>query len=142
MAASEPDVGEQLDEIGPPHRCFVDEVLALAAAVQPPRDRDLAELELRKLAVRVVEQELDLAPLGRGAACGACEEDVVGLLRAQLRRQSDPEAQSKASETFDFPDPFGPTTTATPRSRRTSTGSGNDLKPRSLIALRCKPAER
>ena len=56
--------------------------------------------------------------------------------------ESDPEAQSRASETFDFPDPFGPTTTATPRSRRTSTGSGNDLKPRSLIALRCKPAER
>src|SRR5512141_3305652 len=51
--------------------------------------------------------------------------------------ESDPEAQSRASETFDFPDPLGPTTTATPRSRRTSTGSGNDLKPRSLIARRC-----
>src|SRR5205814_4026868 len=50
---------------------------------------------------------------------------------------SEPEAQSSASETFDFPDPFGPTTTATPRSRRTSTGSGNDLKPRILIARRC-----
>src|SRR5207248_6763871 len=50
---------------------------------------------------------------------------------------SDPDAQRSASETFDFPDPFGPTTTATPGSSRTSTGSGNDLKPRSLIARRC-----
>ena len=48
-----------------------------------------------------------------------------------------PAAQRMASEMFDFPEPFGPTTTATPGSRRTSTGSGNDLKPRSLIARRC-----
>src|SRR5207237_9444240 len=49
---------------------------------------------------------------------------------------SEPAAQTIASETLDLPDPFGPTTTATPGSRRTSTGSGNDLKPRSLIARR------
>ena len=41
---------------------------------------------------------------------------------------------------FDLPEPFGPTTTATPGSSRTSTGSGNDLKPRSLIARRCTRA--
>src|SRR5262245_35782531 len=39
---------------------------------------------------------------------------------------------------FDLPEPLGPTTTATPGSRRTSTGSGNDLKPRILTARRCK----
>ena len=50
---------------------------------------------------------------------------------------SEPAAQTIPSETFDFPEPFGPTTTATPGSSRISTGSGNDLKPRSLIALRC-----
>ncbi len=38
---------------------------------------------------------------------------------------------------FDLPEPFGPTTTATPGSRRTSTGSTNDLKPRSRIVFRC-----
>ena len=48
----------------------------------------------------------------------------------------EPAAQTIASETFDFPEPFGPTTTATPGSRRISTGSGNDLKPRSLMARR------
>src|SRR6185295_14953864 len=35
---------------------------------------------------------------------------------------------------------LGPTTTATPLSSRTSTGSGNDLKPRSLIERRCTRA--
>ena len=36
-----------------------------------------------------------------------------------------------------MPEPFGPTTTATPGSSRISTGSTNDLNPRSLIAFRC-----
>src|SRR5205823_12520143 len=49
----------------------------------------------------------------------------------------EPVAHRIESETFDFPEPFGPTTTATPGSRWISTGSTNDLKPRSLIALRC-----
>ena len=49
----------------------------------------------------------------------------------------DPVAQRIESETFDFPEPFGPTTTETPGSSWISTGSTNDLKPRSLIALRC-----
>ena len=55
VAAPEADVGEQLDEIGTPDGRPVDKVLALASAVQPPRDRDLAELQLRELAVGVVE---------------------------------------------------------------------------------------
>ena len=43
--AAEPDVGEQLDEVDAPDARAVDEVLALAAAVQAPRDRELRELE-------------------------------------------------------------------------------------------------
>ena len=85
--AAEPDVGEQLDEVGAPHLRLVDEVLALAAAMQPPGDRDLGEVELAEAAALVVEDELDLAALGRRAALGAVEEDVVGLLRAQLGRR-------------------------------------------------------
>jgi ubiquinone/menaquinone biosynthesis C-methylase UbiE len=49
----------------------------------------------------------------------------------------EPVAQRIESETFDSPEPFGPTTTETPGSSWISTGSTNDLKPRSLIALRC-----
>src|SRR6185436_6054630 len=72
--AAEPDVGEQLDEVGAPHLRLVDEVLALAATMQAARDRDFREVELAELAALVVEDELDLAGLGRRAALGAVEE--------------------------------------------------------------------
>ena len=57
---AEPEVGEQLDEVEPAHGGAVDEVLPLAAAVQPPRDRELGVVD-RQRAVGVVEEELDLA---------------------------------------------------------------------------------
>ena len=85
--APEPDVGEQLDEIGAAHLRPIDEVLALATSVQSPGDRDLGEVELTEVAALVVEDELDLTALGRGTALGAVEEDIVGLLRAQLGRR-------------------------------------------------------
>ncbi len=84
--AAEAHVGEQLDEIGAPHRRAVDEVLALAAAVQPPHERDLGERQLGERAVLVVEEELDLAEVGRRPVLAAGEEHVVGLLGAQLAR--------------------------------------------------------
>ncbi len=63
--AAEADVGEQLDEVGAPDRRAVDEVLALAAADEPARDRDLGVVELgAEAAVLVVEDELDLAVVG------------------------------------------------------------------------------
>ena len=86
--AAEPDVGEQLDEVGAPHRRAVDEVLPLAAAHEAALDRDLAEVELlAEAAVLVVEDELDLAVLGRRPVAAAGEEDVVGLLGAHLGRR-------------------------------------------------------
>ena len=88
-ALAEAEVGEQLDEVDPAHGRLVDEVLALAAAVQAPRDRQLRVLE-RAVAVLVVEQQLDLAEVGRPAARGAGEEHVVRLLRAQLVRAERP----------------------------------------------------
>jgi hypothetical protein len=124
--AAEPDVGQHLDDVSAADVRAVDEVFAFTTAVKPARDGELGELE-RTVAVLVVEEELDLGEGRRLAPVAACVQDVVGL----------PAAQTIASETFDLPEPFGPTTTATPGSRRTSTGSGNDLKPRSLIARRC-----
>ncbi len=82
--AAKADVGEQLDEIGPAHVSLVDEVLTLTAAMEPPGDRNLGEVELAEAAALVVEDELDLAALGRSPALGAVEEHVVGLLRPQL----------------------------------------------------------
>ncbi len=69
----------------PPHGGLVHEVLALAAAMEPARDRELGELD-RPRSVLVVEQELDLAEVGRAAVRRAGEEHVVGLLGAQLVR--------------------------------------------------------
>ena len=87
--AAEAEVGEQLDEVGPPHRGAVHEVLALAAPLEASDDRDL---RVRQGAgpVAVVEQKLDLAVLRCGPALGAGEENVLGLLRAKLARAEAP----------------------------------------------------
>ena len=50
---------------------------------------------------------------------------------------SDPAAHTTASAMFDLPEPFGPTITATPGSRDSSSASGNDLKPRMRMVFRC-----
>src|SRR4051812_47143584 len=68
-------------------------------------------------------------PPAKRTSSGFSARSSVGL--------REPAAQRIASETFDLPEPFGPTITPTPGSRRTSTGSGKDLKPRSLTARRC-----
>src|SRR6266480_2489515 len=68
-------------------------------------------------------------PPAKRTSSGFSARSSVGL--------SEPAAQRIASETLDLPEPFGPTITPTPGSRRTSSGSGNDLKPRSLTARRC-----
>jgi hypothetical protein len=81
---AETDVREELDEVGPADGRLVDEVLALATAHEPARDRDLGEVELGPGAVLVVEDQLDLAVIGRAAIASAREEDVVGLLGAEL----------------------------------------------------------
>ena len=84
--AAEPDVGEQLDEIGAANLGLVDEVLALAAAMEPTGDRDLGEVELAEPAALVVEDRARPRSSRPGPALGAVEEDVVGLLGAELGR--------------------------------------------------------
>ena len=84
---AEPDVREDLDEIRTPNSSAVDEVLALCPSHEPPRDRDLREVEIGPRAVLVVEDELDLAVLCGLPVAAACEEHVVGLLGAQLGRR-------------------------------------------------------
>ena len=84
---AEPHVREDLDEVRTPNRSAVDEVLALGAAHEPSRDRDLGEVEIGPRAVLVVEDELDLAVLCSLPVAAACEEHVVGLLGAQLGRR-------------------------------------------------------
>ena len=68
----------------PAHGRAVDEVLALAAAVQPPRERDLGERQLGPRAVLVVEDQLDLA-------------EVDGLARRPSRRRARRRASRRAA---------------------------------------------
>ena len=84
---AEPHVGQNLHEVRASHRGAVHEVLTLAAAHEPSRDRDLGEVEIRPRAVLVVEDELDLAVLCPLPLAATGEQDVVGLLRAKLRRR-------------------------------------------------------
>src|SRR3954453_9815094 len=48
-----------------------------------------------------------------------------------------PRAHSTASVMLDLPEPFGPTITETPGENVSRVRSGNDLKPRRVIELRC-----
>ena len=81
--SAEAEIGEELDEVDAAHGRAVQEVLTFAAAVQPPRDRELG-VRQRPFAFRVVEEQLDLAEVFGRAAAPSCEEDVVRLLRAEL----------------------------------------------------------
>ena len=86
ISRPEAGVGQQLEHVEPAHAGAVDQVLALAAAVEPAHHRHLAELERQRRAL-IVEHELDLADAGRRAAVGAAEEDVEARRGAQLRRR-------------------------------------------------------
>jgi len=65
---------------------LIDQVLALAVAVHPARDRDFGELE-RQRAVAVVENEVHLGDACRLTAGRAREDDVLhGLPTQRLGR--------------------------------------------------------
>src|SRR5205085_11934366 len=87
--AAEAQFGQHLEDVRPPHRRAVHEVLALPAAVQPARDRELGVAELGDV-VGALEDELDLAEGGGRPFPGAAEEDVVRLLGAKLSRAEAP----------------------------------------------------
>ena len=84
-ALAEAEVGEDLDQVEPAHGRAVEEVLPLPTAVQPARDRQLGVVDSDRPVV-VVEEQLNLAEVGRTAVGAACEQDIVGLLCAQLVR--------------------------------------------------------
>src|ERR687888_97767 len=59
------------------------------------------------------------------------------------RGDCSPNTQRTASEMFDLPQPFGPTTAVTPSSKGSSTDPANDLNPESssLLSLMESPCE-
>ena len=68
----------------PTHGRAVQQVLALTPAMQPSSNGELG-VRQRPFAVRIVEEQLDLAEVLGGTAAAAGEENVVRLLGAQLR---------------------------------------------------------
>ena len=85
-ALAEAEVGEQLDEVEPAHGGLVDEVLALAAAVEPARDRELGVLDAARSPSSLSNRSSTSQKSAGAAVRRAGEEDVVGLLGAQLAR--------------------------------------------------------
>ena len=85
---AEPDVREQLDEVGAAHRRAVDQVLALAAAVEAPRDRRPRRSRGRRARPSALSKSSSTSQIVGGGRTprGAGEEDVVGLLGTELGR--------------------------------------------------------
>ncbi len=79
-------VGQDLDHIDETAARAGEAVLALAAAVEPPEDRDLGHAEPEG-AVTVVEDELDLGALARLAAGRSAEDHVLHRLSAHRERR-------------------------------------------------------
>ena len=138
---AETDIGEDLDEIGAPHRRAVDEVLTLAAAHEPPGDRDLARSRDRARSPSSLSKTSSTSQCSAGfRSPPPAKRTSSGFSARSSEGVSDPAAQTIASAMFDLPEPFGPTMTATPGSSEISSESGNDLKPRMRSVRRCTEA--
>ena len=75
-------IPEEVDDVAQAAGGAVDLVLALAAAVDAPRDGDLGEVDRQRL-VRIVEHERHLAEREAAALLGAVEDDVLHFRAAQ-----------------------------------------------------------
>ena len=84
--APEARLGQQVAHVETAHRLAVEQVVAVAGAVEPAHDRELVARHAHA-PVAVVEQELDLADAARRVLLGAREEHVLLALGAQLARR-------------------------------------------------------
>ena len=81
--APQAGLGQQVAHVEAPHRLAVEQVVAVARAVEPAHHGELAARHAHA-PVAVVEHELDLADAARGVLLGAREEHVLAGLRADL----------------------------------------------------------
>ena len=137
---AEARVGEHLDHVGQPAAGAVEPVAALAVAVQPAHDRDLAQ---RQVDARRRSCRARSPPRPRCAAARPGRRRRSRPASTAPRTASgdcSPIAHSTASVTLDLPEPLGPTTTLTPGPKSRRVRSGNDLKPFSVSDFRRTPA--
>ena len=83
QVAPEAGLGEQVAHVEAPHGLAIEQVVAVARAIEPAHDRELVAGDA-DAAVGVVEQQLDLADAARRVLLGAREEHVLLALCAQL----------------------------------------------------------
>ena len=140
QTAAEPDVGEQLDEVEPANRRLVDEVLPFAAAVEAALDQTSLNGSSGQAPSALSKRRSTSQKSSWGRPAEPAKSTSSGFSARNSPGLIEPVAQRIESDTLDFPEPFGPTTTETPGSSRISTGSTNDLNPRSLIDFRCTRA--
>ena len=76
--------GEEIEDVAQPGRLLVQQILALAGAVQASGDADLAPRHRQRAVVR--EHQLDLGQAERLAGAGALEDEVFHALAAQRLR--------------------------------------------------------
>ena len=81
--AAEPGLREEVAHVEAADGLAVEQVVAVARAVEPAHDRELAARDA-DAAVAVVEHQLDLADAARRVLLGAREEHVLARLRADL----------------------------------------------------------
>ncbi len=86
---AEAGVTEQLEHVRAAHGRAIDQVLPVAASMEPARDRELA-VRQRPVAGGVVEDHLDLAVIGTVAPGRARKEDVFRLLGPEGARRQAP----------------------------------------------------
>ena len=83
QVAAEAGLGQQVAHVEAPHGLAVEQVVAVARAIEAAHHRQLVARDA-DAAVAVVDHELDLAHAARGVLLGAGEEHVLPGLGAQL----------------------------------------------------------
>ena len=83
QVAAEARLGQEVAHVEAPHGLAVEQVVAVARAIEASHDRQLVARDA-DAAVAVVDHELDLAHAARGVLLGAGEEHVLPCLGAQL----------------------------------------------------------
>ena len=139
--AAEPDVCQQLHQVGAANRGTVHQVLPLASSVQTAHDGHLGG-QVGQCGVLVVEHELDLAVGDRLSASPSREQHVVGLLGAELVRAQAPRRPQQRIGHVRLPGAVRPDDHGDARLEAHLDRFGKDLKPRMRMARRCTRAER
>ena len=127
--APEAGVGQELEHVQPAHAGAVDEVLALAAPVEPAHHRHLAELERQRRAL-VVEHELDLAHARPAGGCPSPRRGRPGRsARAAGTATAPPSPTAARPRCWTCRCRSARRRRRCPRSNRSSTRAGERLEP-------------